>query len=229
MDHTSGELLLLLKSFEKLKTVFPEFYDIIERNGEQIICSFRQRNMPLKLPLMIIAGAASGMDADAVAEYHDILEGILKNFSGTVISGGTTSGIPGLTGTIKSGLQMRGELKFSLYGYLPGSLPDDCEVSAAYDYLIRTDAAGFSVLELCTYWSDIILSGIKPEEVILIGINGGRISYVEYLSALELGAKVYLKEGSDRAADEILKDEFREKYPDLLSNLDPLKNTQEAK
>jgi len=55
-------------------------------------------------------------------------------------------------------------------------------------------------------WFDLLAAGIKPSDVFVIGINGGRIAAFEYRLALALGATVGIVESSGRSASEILPD-----------------------
>ncbi|HEY9172002.1 MAG TPA: hypothetical protein VI136_06950 [Verrucomicrobiae bacterium] len=49
----------------------------------------------------------------------------LRNFEGTVISGGTRSGIPGLAGEVAETLKQSGECKFKLVGSFEGFMQRD--------------------------------------------------------------------------------------------------------
>lgn len=192
----------VIEAVAKIQKAFPEYVELIPSfttgvNQKQIIKNF-------KTPILIIAGGASLINETKVNEYHNMLLKLMSDFKGTIISGGTTAGIPGLVGQIKTELEQNKTGEFDLLGYLPQSLPDNVSKSPAYDYLFETDSNDFSVLEVLNYWSDIILAGNDPSNVILIGIDGGEISMLEYKIALLLDAKVCLVEGSGRAADELL-------------------------
>lgn len=192
----------VIDALAKIQKAFPEYADLIEPftkgvNQKQLIKNF-------KTPVLIIAGGASLMNEIMVNEYHNMLLKIMVDFKGTIISGGTTAGIPGLVGQVKTELEQNKTVEFDLLGYLPQSLPNNVNKSQAYDYLFETDSNDFSVLEVLNYWTGIILTGNDPRNVILIGIDGGEISMLEYKIALLLGAKVCLVEGSGRAADELL-------------------------
>jgi hypothetical protein len=64
----------------------------------------------------------------------------------------------------------------------------------------------FSALQPLWYWSDILSSGISPDQVKLIGINGGKISAFEYRVALMLSASVAVIKNSGREASRLFKD-----------------------
>jgi hypothetical protein len=205
----------LSDAYDKIRTYYPEYSTLMEIfvNKE----NKKLKKNSLKTPVLIIAGGASLMNKTKVNEYYDMLLKLMCDFKGTIISGGTTSGIPGLVGQIKTELDKNNKVEFDLLGYLPQSLPDNVNKSQSYDYLFETDSNEFSVLEVLNYWTDIILSGNEPGNVILFGIDGGEISMLEYKIALLLGAKVCLVEGSGRAADELLQDKNLYKNHNLFA------------
>jgi ppGpp synthetase/RelA/SpoT-type nucleotidyltranferase len=174
------------------------------------------RKIPIKTPLIIVAGGASLMNSPEVDRYQEHLKELMRGFKGTIISGGTTAGIPGLVGRIKDETEKTVPVGFELLAYLPGKLPRDAKVSPAYDFLYKTASEEFSVLDVLICWSDIILSGIPPSEVIIIGINGGEIAGLEYRIALSLGAKVCLIEYSGRAASDIVQEKQWRSHPNLI-------------
>ena len=71
---------------------------------------------------------------------------------GSIISGGTTSGISGLVGEI--GLRY-GELVNTI-GYVPNKRSGDIKIDERYDQIRKTDHDQFSLLEPIQYWMDII-------------------------------------------------------------------------
>jgi hypothetical protein len=157
------------------------------------------------------------MDKRSAKKYNDYLFAALDDFDGTVISGGTKSGIPGEVGDVAHRMNRLEMKKFYLISYLPESLPPDAiEDKDNYDKIFRTKAHNFSARELITYWTDIILSGIKPEDLIVLGINGGRISDLEYRLALGFGVKVGLVQNSGRAASGILADPDWKMHPNII-------------
>ena len=50
-------------------------------------------------------------------------------------------------------------------------------------------------MEPLQYWIDIVGSGIKAGSVKLLGINGGKISAIEYRIAIAFGAQVAIIKG----------------------------------
>src|SRR4029077_13398549 len=97
----------------------------------------------------------------------------------TVISGGTTAGISGLMGRVAAGLS--GHRTYRLIGYRTAEMPGHVQPDDRYDEQRKTPGAtDFTVREPFAYWRDILNAGINPVDVILVGINGGRISSFEY-------------------------------------------------
>ncbi len=90
------------------------------------------------------------------------------------------------------------------------------EKDSRYSEFRITTGDDFSALETVQYWIDLVSSGIKPEEVKLLGINGGTIASAEFRLALALGATVGVIAGSGRAADELLLDPFWGRLPNLI-------------
>ena len=174
------------------------------------------RKKELKKPVVIVAGGASLMDKVQVELYNEYIRELMHDFNGTIISGGTKEGIPGLVGMIKEEIEKDKKLDFSLLAYLPEKLPHDANLSPAYDHHYKTKSAEFSALDILTSWTDIILSGIQPSEVIIIGINGGKIADLEYKIGLSLGAKVCLVSYSGRAAGDLVQEQRWKSHPDLI-------------
>jgi hypothetical protein len=175
----------------------------------------RTQKEPFKTPVVIIAGGASLMDKTEMETYRNYFRKMMHGFTGTIISGGTTAGIPGLVGEVKEALEKQQTLDFNLVGYLPGMLPTNAAKSKAYDIFCETDSDHFSVLEILSYWCDLVCSGIHPSGVVLVGINGGKIAAMEYRIALSLGAKVKILANSGRAANELLEDKYWKTHQNL--------------
>lgn len=167
-------------------------------------------------PVIIIAGGASKMEITKVEEYEGYIKELMITLKGTIISGGTMSGIPGLVGRLKTEKKETTPPLFDLITYLPKKLPDDAIKSTAYDFSYEIDSSEFSALEILTMWNDLVIGGINPAEVILIGIDGGVMATMEYQIALSLGAKVGLVNHSGRATSDFLKDNIWKKHPNLL-------------
>jgi ppGpp synthetase/RelA/SpoT-type nucleotidyltranferase len=149
----------------------------------------------LKVPVLIVAGGCGQTVEVQMNEYCGIIHAALDGFQGTILSGGTDAGISGLVGDWVP--QKTDDVK--RIAYLPRSIPSNTVRHEAYE-LIDTPGTDFSPLEVLQTWIDMLVSGIRPDDVLLMGINGGRISAFEYRMALALGAKVGLIRDSGRAA-----------------------------
>lgn len=177
---------------------------------------FRLRKEPFKTPVVIVAGGASKMDEGKTVEYSGFIRQLMHDFKGTIISGGTTAGIPGLVGAIKTEIQESAEVGFDLLAYLPIKLPANAVKEPGYDLFYESEAQGFSALDILVCWSDLISNGTNPKDVILIGIDGGEIAGMEYRIALSLGAKVGLINYSGRAVSDFVQDKNWKNHPKLL-------------
>ncbi|MFZ4455970.1 MAG: hypothetical protein ACOYOT_07090 [Bacteroidales bacterium] len=165
-----------------------------------------------KQPVVIIAGGSSNME-QSVYKYQFEMREIFPEFCGTLISGGTTAGIPGMVGELKQKFEdeqnkyKNHTQSYELIAYLPKQLPENAVKSSAYDAFYETDSDCFSALDILSYWCDLVCSGVKLSEVVVIGINGGDIASMEYRIALSLGAKVGIVVDSGRAVTDIIHDE----------------------
>ncbi len=157
---------------------------------------------PLTLPVVIMAGGTDQSVEDKMQSYHDLLVQAFADYEGTIISGGTRSGIAGLAGM----LQETYPDQVGAVGYLPHLIPAGITVDKRYQELRETQGTDFSALETVQYWIDLVAAGIKPGQVKLLGMNGGRIAAAEFRLALALGAFVGILAGSGRSADELLAD-----------------------
>ena len=157
----------------------------------------------LSAPVTIVAGATLARMNDQMAAYGDLVNAALADFEGTVLSGGTSQGICGIVGAIG---RARG-CAIRTIGYLPQLLPVDATADPDYDEIRQTHGHGFTPLEPLQNWIDLVASGVKPEEVRVLGINGGQIAAAEYRIALALGATVGLVAESGREAGRLLADD----------------------
>ena len=162
------------------------------------------RKGKFKTPVLIVVGGTAEAIQDEMIKYRDYLEEALNRFEGTVISGGTTAGIPGMVGELAERLKTKGTRKFTTVGYLSKYLPIDAPKDIRYDELIITDGQTLGPLEPLQNWIDILCAGIKPADVRVLGINGGRIAAFEYQLGLTLGATVGVVHYSGRAVSDLL-------------------------
>jgi len=187
-----------------------------KENSKNYLEIFNIRKEPFKTPVVIVAGGASLMDESKANDYRDYIRELMHNFNGTLISGGTTAGIPGMVGQVKAEMQKQAPVDFELIAYLPENMPDNAVKSSAYDRFYKTDSGDFSALDILVCWADLINDGINPADVILIGIDGGEIATLEYRIALSLGAKVGLVLNSGRAVSNFLQEKTWKNHPNLL-------------
>ena len=218
--------LAALQRIEKLCSGHADLYKTVihqilwlkyqDRDSRLFLESRRLCEKDFDQPVCIIVGGAAGMDKMLLNRYYNYLAAALDNYAGTVISGGTTSGIPGEVGAVAHRMARHNEKQFRLIGYIPQVIPEDVTIDDHYDELYRTEGTTFSEREALMYWTDIILSGIEPREVLVVGINGGRISDTEYRLALGLGAKVGLVQNSGRAASALMADADWKMHPRII-------------
>lgn len=141
--------------------------------------------------VLVVAGGAARMDSKTVQKVRPLVRAALGVFEGKVVSGGTAVGVPGLAGEVAQELRRRGHKRFELVGYRPASLPDDAPADERYDRFVKfAREASFSPEQILKTWEDLIATGIKPCQVLLLGLGGGRLTAVEYYLALALGASV---------------------------------------
>jgi ppGpp synthetase/RelA/SpoT-type nucleotidyltranferase len=166
--------------------------------------------------VLVIAGKSGSIDPVLRKEYEDYLGGALLDFEGTVICGGTSTGLPGIVGNLTQKLRESGTVKYTLLGYLPADLPHNIQRGTGYDQYITSQATSYSFLDALNYWTDILLCDIPPAKIMVLGINGRTISELEYSFALSLGIKLALIDKSGGAADNIIKNPLWIKEANLL-------------
>jgi ppGpp synthetase/RelA/SpoT-type nucleotidyltranferase len=156
-------------------------------------------------PVLIIAGGAASLTPGVAKKIRPLLKEACGRFRGTIVSGGTTSGVPGCIGDVARELAAEGTKQFRLIGYLPSRLPHGVSAHPRYDQRIPI-GDDFSPEQILRNWSDIVAAGVKPQDVLLLGFGGGSLSAVEYRIALGLGASVGIVAGTGGSADELLAD-----------------------
>jgi len=181
---------------------------------------------PIKGPALIVAGGTDPRLEEEMRSYSRLLREGLSSFGGTVLSGGTTQGISGLVGDAAQAFPGQ----FHTIGYLPDLIPKDAtrdEDPTRYNEIRHTAGHGFTPLEPLQNWIDLMASGVAPDAVRVLGINGGAIAGAEYQIALALGATVGIIADSGREAGRILSDRIWSRSPYLL-NLPPDPGTLSA-
>jgi len=168
-----------------------------------------------KLPVVIVAGAAAHLDAAIAVRLPALFKDACGQFHGTIISGGTTAGVPGAVGDAAKDVEAGNGRRFRLIGYRPGSLPDGVAIHPQYDEHV-TAGDKFSPEQVIRYCSDLLAKGVSPREVLLLGVGGGPISALEYRIALALGATVGVVAGSGGAAAELMADPLWCNLPNLF-------------
>ncbi len=165
----------------------------------------RSKTKYIKGTVVIVAGSCAPEKTKKIKEeYFDLIGNSFRHFEGNVISGGTTAGVCGLVGALH-------KIHPQIYtiGYIPKVTPSDIQVDKGYCEIRTTENDSFSPLEPLQYWTDLILSGIKPQEIKVIGIGGGQIAGFEYRLAMALGAEVGIIENYE-TMDSIYKEPYEE-------------------
>jgi hypothetical protein len=153
--------------------------------------------------LGFVAGGTADHTEDRMRSYGRLLGDAFAGYTGTIVSGGTASGVAGIVGDIAA----RSHGRVTTVGYVPATTPTGApEPDPRYDTIRRTAGTRFTVLECVQAWTDILVSEIDPSRVFVVGVGGGEISSAEYRIALALGARVGVVSGSGRAAAELLED-----------------------
>jgi ppGpp synthetase/RelA/SpoT-type nucleotidyltranferase len=181
-----------------------------EAARDELLGPFRSPDFPdVQTPVVIVAGGADAEFEEQLREYEALLQSAFEGWSGTIISGGTTAGVPGMVGRLPERIRK--------VACLPRLLPHSVTVDREHYQLYSSTSAsgGFSALEPIQMWVDLIASGVNPSEVKLLGINGGDIAAVEYRVAVALGATVGVLRDSGRAASDIARDTDWNRAPEL--------------
>jgi ppGpp synthetase/RelA/SpoT-type nucleotidyltranferase len=167
----------------------------------------------LKGPIVIVSGGTNKEIEEMLLKYGEYLITGFSDYRGTVISGGTYAGVCRLVGDVQE--KYPGQIQ--TIGYLPAKIPSKEKIDSRYSKEPQlTEGSDFSSLETIQYWTDIIMSGIKPSDVKLIGINGGNISASEFRIAATLGAKVGIIADSGREASKIINDPDWNPVPNII-------------
>lgn len=190
-----------------------------EDHAQKLTERFGQR------PIVLIAGGCDQRDEPQLARFISILESALGRFQGTLISGGTTAGISGLVGQVA---KASADAKLGTSGLRAiGYSPSASQINGAKDRIdhryhelihVTPQEPGkpiYSPLGPIQTWRDLLDAGVVPQDVRLIGINGGKLSAFEYRLALILGGTVGLIEDSGRAVTALLDDPHWNRQPSL--------------
>jgi ppGpp synthetase/RelA/SpoT-type nucleotidyltranferase len=178
-------------------------------------------------PVVIVAGGTGRAFQANVDRFRQVVVDAFHGFGGTIISGGTNAGVAGLAGEIALAERAKKGGPLEVLGYIPRNLPYDQPADVRYTELVPSEGPGvrfhhngpnekygrtvegfvtYGPVHALQYWTDLVLAGVKPQDVRTLGIDGGPISAFEYRLALALGASVGLMEPSTRAAADLLAD-----------------------
>ncbi len=149
----------------------------------------------------ILVGGSAAEGKDRIVAYREALARALHGAAGTLISGGTAQGVSALASDVSNAVA-----GIRSVGYLPSSLPEDVQEDRRYDELRRTEGELFSPLEPLTYWRDLFDADIRPADVGVVAIGGGRLTWLEIEIALALGARVAVVAGSGGASAWVMRD-----------------------
>ena len=164
-------------------------------------------------PCIVVLAAGTDATADRwLASHAGVLMDGFRDFHGTVISGGTRSGVISVIGDIKA----RDARHVVAIGYVPARMSSGAQVDARYDEVRVSVGHDFSITESLQAWADLLASGIRPSCVKVLAVNGGPIAAAEYRIALALGAVVGVVRESGREADILLRDPEWCRSPNLV-------------
>ena len=158
---------------------------------------------PLPKPVVVVAGGCDPSLTKQMRAYRTLIVDGFGGFCGTVVGPGTKEGIGGLVGE----MARRYSDSVVAVTYEPNELPRDATSDPRYGVRHLTPGHSFSPLQPLQTWTDLVVSGVDPADVRLLGINGGPIAAAEYRIALALGATVALVEESGREAARVVPDE----------------------
>lgn len=107
----------------------------------------------------------------------------------TVVSGGTRMGISGVAAEVAR----RSKGRIRAVGYLPRpmlKMLHQIGHTQGFDKLFPSEGSDFTPLDPLQAWIDLVVAGVDPGKVKLIGYAGGLIAKAECALALALGARV---------------------------------------
>jgi ppGpp synthetase/RelA/SpoT-type nucleotidyltranferase len=146
--------------------------------------------------IVVVAGSCSQESLSEVLQFAPMIREAFDGFAGTICCGGTNAGISGVIGSLDDSYH-----SIKKIGYLPKGVSGMTEYNC-----IKCPTKGFSQMQPIMLWSDLLLAGVDPKSVRLLGIKGETISCLEYQLAILLGAKVGLIAESGGACRRMLDD-----------------------
>jgi len=178
-----------------------------DKNAEVSLRKLVNQDCKIEEEALIIAGDGK-FDWLQEQKYEPFIREACSEFQGTVISGGTNSGIPGLVGEVANKLKEEHKKQFCLTGFLPGNLPDEQQKSEHYDSFVSSAKDNFSFFDVLLYWINILFSKRAKEKILLLGFGGGTLALLEYKMALTLDVKTALLKDSGRAVSKLTSDDY---------------------
>jgi ppGpp synthetase/RelA/SpoT-type nucleotidyltranferase len=163
--------------------------------------SKERTDLNLTEPLTVVAG---GSEPEKIpAQQEDCLRFAFDRSDGTVICGAARAG----NSEVIASLRESGA-GFQSIGYHPQFLPAGMQLEQRHSRLVESPGTGFSPEDTLQIWADLLVHGIQPDKVRMIGFAGGPLAMLEYQIALALGGHVGVVANSGGAADHLLKDPF---------------------
>jgi ppGpp synthetase/RelA/SpoT-type nucleotidyltranferase len=165
--------------------------------------------------ILIISGGCAPSVKNIVSTLRDDLLQAADGLKFSIISGGTAWGMSGLAGDIAEASNKR----IFAYGYLPRSLPrgvDEEKNKARFDNCFSSPGTDFTPLDQLQGWTDLVAAGVDTPRVKLLSYCGGRISRIELVAALALGARVGLVQGTAIPKERQFIDPTWQDHPNLI-------------
>ena len=195
--------LLLLGLFTK---------SLDKQEKEDCLTKIREQssaNLHFEPPIVILAGNGHAKLVE-LEKYQVLIKDGFRDFNGTLISGGTNTGVSGIVSKIAK------KYKIPAIGYTP-NLETISNADINNNYMIRpTQGKAFSPLEPLQYWIDLLASGFETSQVKILGVGGGPIAAAEYRIALAIGGIVGIVDESGGEATKLLSDCDWAKAPNLI-------------
>ncbi len=165
--------------------------------------------------LLIIAGTSSHKSESVKDGFTEALEKSFSQFKGTVIGGGTITGIPGCVGNALIRVRENKECEIDSIGFIPANI-DEIYIHKGYDTVIRTSGTDFSFLEVLEYWKNVAKQKYCPENIRILGFRGGKISNLEYRLGLSLGVSTGVYKANSSKTQCYIRDTFIENHENFV-------------
>ena len=150
-------------------------------------------------PLIIIARRTENLSKVKEKELKIIMREAFKNFKCNIICGCPKYGINEIVSDL-----YRTSSQINALVYVPFNIP--ITDLGEFSFIHQSNGYEYSILEILQYWFDILNSGIEPNKIKLIGMDGGKLSSLEYRIAIAFGAHVGIITDEKAASSNFLKD-----------------------